>query len=102
MIMKDKAILIAKLRSELGLNQAEFAKRLGITRSHLSAVESGLVPVSKMIIRHVETWRDYVELLKICIDILDKETKEHGIVRSNSVCKKLENFICLINPRMDD
>ena len=91
--MKDKAILIAKLRSELGLNQAEFAKQLGITRSHLSAVESGLVPVSKMIVRHVETWSDYVKLFNICNDMLEKEIEKHGSIHKNSTFKKLNDYL---------
>ena len=102
MIMKDKAFLIAKLRVDLGLNQAEFAKQLGITRSHLSAVESGLVPVSKMIIRHVETTRNYKELIDICLEMLDKEISKDGSSHPKSICKKLENFIVSLDPPMDE
>lgn len=47
---------IRKLRSDLGLTQAEFAERLGISSlGHMSEIERGTVPCSIDVALRIET-----------------------------------------------
>ena len=44
---------LAKVREQLGLTQDEFAKKLGISRPHLSKLENSQTPVSPKLARRV-------------------------------------------------
>jgi SOS-response transcriptional repressor LexA len=45
---------LAKIRDQLGLTQNEFAKRLGISRQHLSKLENSSKPLTPNMIRRLE------------------------------------------------
>ena len=81
-IQNERELLIEKLvsklptfRQELGLSQAEFGKKVGLSRQSISSVERGAVPLS---------WSNYLSIImffnmnrwneRICI-FLDENDK---------------------------
>lgn len=54
----NKKIDIAKIRSELGITQAELAELLDVDRKYVSMLETGAKPISAKMSRKLDTLKD--------------------------------------------